>query len=150
MLFSLMMDWEFYYVKSTAILKLVFNLIFITGLVSLVLFVLTYLLLRKKKNLLIFLQLNSTLHYTGRGIYSCRYCRLFHRLIRNFLSGEYGHCQLLFCPILLCFISFFYLVQVLYTFTLKRKNIAVNNLAIILSCINILFVYCSFPSVGYR
>ena len=45
MLFSLMMDWDFYYVKSTAILKPAFNPIFITGLVSLVSLILTYLLL---------------------------------------------------------------------------------------------------------
>lgn len=49
MLFSLMMDWDFYYVKSTAILKPAFNPIFITGLVSLASLILTYLLLRKEK-----------------------------------------------------------------------------------------------------
>ena len=49
MLFSLMMDWEFYYTRSTEVLKLVFNPIFITGFISLVSLVLTYLLLRKEK-----------------------------------------------------------------------------------------------------
>ena len=67
----------------------------------------------------------------------------FIGLFRNFLSGEYGHCQLLFCPILLCFISFLFSTGVIY-FTLKRKNIAVNNLAIILSCINILLYIVVF------
>ncbi|OPB91590.1 DUF2339 domain-containing protein [Elizabethkingia occulta] len=144
MLFSLMMDWEFYYTRSTEVLKLVFNPIFITGFISLVSLVLTYLLLRKEKEPVdIFtVKFNPALYRLGISIAAIivgYFIGLFeisyqaNTSIANYYSAQSY-------PVLY---HFLFSTGVIY-FTLKRKNITVNNLAIILSCINILLYIVVF------
>ncbi|HAY3543823.1 TPA: DUF2339 domain-containing protein [Elizabethkingia anophelis] len=144
MLFSLMMDWDFYYVKSTAILKPAFNPIFITGLVSLVSLILTYLLLRKEKEEVdIFtVKFNPALYRQGVSI-AAVIVGYFIGLFEISYQANMGIANYYSAQSYSVLYHFLFSTGVIY-FTLKRKNIAVNNLAIILSCINILLYIVVF------
>ncbi|MDV2493252.1 DUF2339 domain-containing protein [Elizabethkingia anophelis] len=144
MLFSLMMDWDFYYVKSTAILKPAFNPIFITGLVSLVSLILTYLLLRKEKEEVdIFtVKFNPALYRQGVSI-AAVIVGYFIGLLEISYQANMGIANYYSAQSYSVLYHFLFSTGVIY-FTLKRKNIAVNNLAIILSCINILLYIVVF------
>lgn len=144
MLFSLMMDWDFYYVKSTAILKPAFNPIFITGLVSLVSLILTYLLLRKEKEEVdIFtVKFNPALYRQGVSI-AAVIVGYFIGLFEISYQANMGITNYYSAQSYSVLYHFLFSTGVIY-FTLKRKNIAVNNLAIILSCINILLYIVVF------
>ncbi|MCT3800539.1 DUF2339 domain-containing protein [Elizabethkingia anophelis] len=144
MLFSLMMDWDFYYVKSTAILKPAFNPIFITGLVSLVSLILTYLLLRKEKEEVdIFtIKFNPALYRQGVSI-AAVIVGYFIGLFEISYQANMGIANYYSAQSYSVLYHFLFSTGVIY-FTLKRKNIAVNNLAIILSCINILLYIVVF------
>ncbi|HFK5567155.1 TPA: DUF2339 domain-containing protein [Elizabethkingia anophelis] len=144
MLFSLMMDWDFYYVKSTAILKPAFNPIFITGLVSLVSLILTYLLLRKEKEEVdIFtVKFNPALYRQGVSI-AAIIVGYFIGLFEISYQANMGIANYYSAHSYSVLYHFLFSTGVIY-FTLKRKNIAVNNLAIILSCINILLYIVVF------
>ncbi|AIL44000.1 DUF2339 domain-containing protein [Elizabethkingia anophelis] len=144
MLFSLMMDWDFYYVKSTAILKPAFNPIFITGLVSLASLILTYLLLRKEKEEVdIFtVKFNPALYRQGVSI-AAVIVGYFIGLFEISYQANMGITNYYSAQSYSVLYHFLFSTGVIY-FTLKRKNIAVNNLAIILSCINILLYIVVF------
>lgn len=144
MLFSLMMDWDFYYVKSIAILKPAFNPIFITGLVSLVSLILTYLLLRKEKEEVdIFtVKFNPALYRQGVSI-AAVIVGYFIGLFEISYQANMGITNYYSAQSYSVLYHFLFSTGVIY-FTLKRKNIAVNNLAIILSCINILLYIVVF------
>lgn len=144
MLFSLMMDWDFYYVKSTAILKPAFNPIFITGLVSLASLILTYLLLRKEKEEVdIFtVKFNPALYRQGVSI-AAVIVGYFIGLFEISYQANMGIANYYSAQSYSVLYHFLFSTGVIY-FTLKRKNIAVNNLAIILSCINILLYIVVF------
>ncbi len=139
-----MMDWDFYYVKSTAILKPAFNPIFITGLVSLVSLILTYLLLRKEKEEVdIFtVKFNPALYRQGVSI-AAVIVGYFIGLFEISYQANMGIANYYSAQSYSVLYHFLFSTGVIY-FTLKRKNIAVNNLAIILSCINILLYIVVF------
>ncbi len=144
MLFSLIMDWEFFYLQSIKVLKPVLNPIFITGIVSLASLVLTYLLLKKEKGPVeIFKAKFNPVYYSYGIIIAGIFVGYFTGMLETAHQAGNNIDNYYSTQSYSVLYHFLFSSGLIY-FASKNKNKGVIDFILILTCINIILYIIIF------